>query len=78
MAAQSALQKVSHAVPHFVRTFAVKKMHEGSEKLARERGTRVTVDIVEEAAESFTPGRFKAKFAAIFESARLESEDDSS
>ncbi len=74
VAADNALQQVSHAVPHFVRTFAVKKMHEGAEKIARERGTRVTVDIVREAAESFTPGRFKAKFAAIFDSAELESE----
>jgi len=71
VAAQDALQKVSHAVPHFVRTFAVKKMHEGSEKIARERGTRVTVDIVREAAESFTPARFKAKFSAIFDAAEL-------
>ena len=70
--AESALQQVSHAVPHFVRTFAVKKMHEGSEKIAMERGTCVTIDIVRESAESFTPGRFKAKFAAIFDSAELE------
>jgi nitrogenase molybdenum-iron protein beta chain len=70
--AESALQQISHAVPHFVRTFAVKKMHEGSEKIARERGTRVTIDIVRESAESFTPGRFKAKFAAIFDAAELE------
>jgi hypothetical protein len=47
-------------------------MHEGSEKIARERGTRVTIDIVRESAESFTPGRFKAKFAAIFDAAELE------
>lgn len=74
VAAESALQQVSHAVPYFVRTFAVKKMHEGSEKIARERGTRVTVDIVREAAESFTPARFKAKFAAIFAAAELDGE----
>jgi hypothetical protein len=71
--AECALQQVSHAVPYFVRTFAVKKMHEGSEKIARER---VTVDIVREAAESFTPVRFKAKFAAIFAAAELEASQD--
>lgn len=70
--AEQALQKVSHAVPYFVRTFAVKKMHEVSENIARERGTSVTIDIVREAAEEFTPARFKAKFAAIFDSAELE------
>jgi len=74
VAAESALQQVSHAVPYMVRTFAVKKMHEGSEKIARERGTPVTIDIVREAAESFTPARFKAKFAAIFDSAELDGE----
>jgi light-independent protochlorophyllide reductase subunit B len=73
--AEEALQKVSHAVPYFVRTFAVKKMHEVSEKMARERGTGVTVDIVREAAEEFTPARFKAKFAAIFDSAELAASD---
>jgi light-independent protochlorophyllide reductase subunit B len=69
VAAEQALQKVSHAVPYFVRTFAVKKMHEVSEK-----GTNVTVDIVRDAAEEFTPARFKAKFAAIFDAAKLESD----
>ena len=75
VAAENALHQVSMAVPYMVRTFAVKKMHEGSEKIARERGTNVTVDIVREAAESFTPARFKAKFAAIFDSAELDNED---
>jgi hypothetical protein len=50
-------------------------MHEVSEKMARERGTGVTVDIVREAAEEFTPARFKAKFAAIFDSAELAASD---
>jgi light-independent protochlorophyllide reductase B subunit len=72
IAAEQALQQVSHAVPYFVRTFAVKKMHEVSEKIAREAGTSVTVDIVRQAAEEFTPARFKAKFAAIFDSAELD------
>lgn len=72
IAAEQALAKVSHAVPNFVRTFAVKKMHEVSEKMARERGTGVTIDIVREAAEEFAPARFKAKFAAIFDSAVLD------
>ena len=36
----------------------------------------MTVDIVREAAEEFTPARFKAKFAAIFASAELASEED--
>ena len=73
VAAEQALQEVSHAVPYFVRTFAVKKMHEASEQIARERGTRVTVAIVREAAKAFTPARFQAKFAAIFDAAELDS-----
>ncbi|MDJ0926023.1 MAG: nitrogenase component 1 [Gammaproteobacteria bacterium] len=72
VAAEQALHQVSHAVPHFVRTFAVKKIHEASQKLARERGTHVTVDVVRDAAESFTPARFHAKFAAIFDAAELD------
>lgn len=74
--AQQALQAVSHAVPYFVRTFAVKKMHEVSESIARKHGTQVTVKMVREAAEEFTPARFKAKFAAIFDSAELEDGKD--
>lgn len=74
VAAEQALQQISLAVPQFVRTFAVKKVYEASQKIARERGTRVTVDIVRDAAESFTPGRFHAKFAAIFDAAELDSQ----
>jgi light-independent protochlorophyllide reductase B subunit len=72
--AEQALQKVSHAVPYFVRTFAVKKIHGVAEKIAGERGTSVTVAIVREAAEEFTPARFKAKFSAIFAAAELDDE----
>ena len=74
IAAEQALAKVSHAIPNFVRTFAVKKMHEVSENIAREQGTSVTLAIVRQAAEEFAPARFQAKFSAIFDSAELDSE----
>jgi len=47
-------------------------MHEVSEKIAREQGTSVTLDVVRQAAEEFAPARFKAKFSAIFDSAELD------
>lgn len=70
--AEQVLQQVSHAVPYFIRAFAVKKMHTGSEELAQQRGTSVTVDMVREVSASFTPARFKAKFGSIFDAAQME------
>ncbi len=64
--AETALQKISEMIPHFVRAFAVKKLHQGCEEMAEEAGTSVTLSIVREAADKFTPTKFKAKFSAIF------------
>lgn len=65
--AEAALQKISEMIPHFIRAFAVKKLHRGCEELAKESGGPVTLDIVKAAADKYTPTKFKAKFSEVFE-----------
>ncbi|MCP4713695.1 MAG: hypothetical protein GY868_01150, partial [Deltaproteobacteria bacterium] len=65
--ADQALIKVSEMIPHFVRATAVKKLHQVAEQVAQERGSNVTLAIVQEVADKFTPTKFKAKFSAVFE-----------
>lgn len=67
MDAEQALTKISAMIPHFVRAFAVKKLHQVCEETAKERGTSITVDILRQAAEQHTPSKFKAKFSEVFE-----------
>lgn len=67
MAAEQAMIKVGEMIPHFVRSTALKKLHQEAEKLAQERGTNVTVVIFREVSDKFTPTKFKAKFSQVFE-----------
>ena len=59
--------KIGEMIPHFVRATALKKLHLVSEQTAQERGTKVTLAIMQEVADKFTPTKFKAKFSAVFE-----------
>jgi light-independent protochlorophyllide reductase B subunit len=77
--AEKALIKVSEMIPHFVRATAVKKLHQVAEQMAVDAGTNVTIDMVREVADKFTPTKFKAKFGAIFEEpgmAEAEAEEE--
>jgi len=65
--AEQALMKIGEMIPHFVRATALKKLHLVSEQTAQERGTKVTLAIMQEVADKFTPTKFKAKFSAVFE-----------
>ncbi len=67
IAAEEALMKVSEMIPHFVRSTAVKKLHQVAEQTAKERGSNVTVGIIQEVSDKYTPTKFKAKFSAVFE-----------
>ena len=65
--AEQALMKIGEMMPHFVRATALKKLHLVSEQTAQERGTKVTLAIMQEVADKFTPTKFKAKFSEVFE-----------
>jgi hypothetical protein len=64
--AEQALGRMAQLLPHFVRSIAIKKLHQVADGIAVERGTSVTLAILREVAERYTPTRFKAKFSTIF------------
>ena len=64
--AEQALGRMAQLLPHFVRSIAIKKLHQVADEIAVERGTSVTLAILREVAERYTPTRFKAKFSTIF------------
>jgi len=64
--AERALGKIAQLLPHFVRSIAIKKLHQVGDEIAVERGTSVTLAILREVADKYTPTRFKAKFSTIF------------
>ncbi len=64
--AEQALGRMAQLLPHFVRSIAIKKLHQVADGIAVERGTSVTLAILREVAERYTPTRFKAKFSTLF------------
>ena len=64
--AEQALGRIAQLLPHFVRSIAIKKLHQVADEIAVERGTSVTLAMLREVAERYTPTRFKAKFSTIF------------
>jgi len=68
--AEEAFIKVSEMIPHFVRATAMKKLHQVAEQTAQERGCAVTVAIIREVTDKYTPTKFKAKFSTVFENTR--------
>ena len=67
--AEQALVKIAEMIPHFVRATAVKKLHQVAEEAALDHGGRVTLAIMQEVADKYTPTKFKAKFSSVFETA---------
>jgi len=65
--AEQAMMKISEMIPHFVRSTAMKKLHQVSEQMAVDNGTNVTIEIVQEVSDKFTPTKFKAKFSEVFD-----------
>ena len=64
--AEQALGRMAQLLPHFVRSIAIKKLHQVADEIAVGKGTSVTLAILREVAERYTPTRFKAKFSTIF------------
>ena len=66
-AAQQAMMKVSEMIPHFVRATAMKKLQPVAEQMAKERNSSITLAIMQEVADKYTPTKFKAKFSSVFD-----------
>jgi len=64
--AERALGEIAQMTPHFIRSIAIKKLHQVADEIALERKTKVTLEILREVADKYTPTRFKAKYSTIF------------
>ena len=73
------MMKVSEMIPHFVRATAMKKLQQVAEQMAKERNSSITLAIMQEVADKYTPTKFKAKFSSVFdgvEGAPAEEEEE--
>ena len=76
--AERALGEIAQMTPHFIRSIAIKKIHQVADEIALERKTKVTLKILQEVANKYTPTRFKAKYSTLFsdmEGKRSEDEE---
>ena len=64
--AEQTLGKIAQLLPHFVRSIAIKKLHQVADEIAVEKNSKVTLKILQEVANKYTPTRFKAKFSTLF------------
>jgi hypothetical protein len=64
--AERALGRIAELLPHFIRSIALKKIHQVADEMAVERNTKVTLEILKEVTNKYTPTRFKAKYATLF------------
>ena len=64
--AERALGKISELIPHFFRSIAIKKIHQVADEIAVRGKTKVTLKILQEVANRYTPTRFKAKYSTVF------------
>jgi hypothetical protein len=74
--AQEALMKISEMIPHFVRATAMKKLQQVAEQMAKERNSSITLAIMQEVADKYTPTKFKAKFSSVFGDAAAGQADE--
>ena len=64
--AERALNRIAEMLPHFVRSIAIKKIHQVADDMAMERNSSVTMNILQEVTTKYTPTRFKGKYATLF------------
>jgi len=65
--AERALGKIAELLPHFVRSIAIKKIHQSADDIALKNNSKVTLQILQEVTEKYTPTRFKARYATLFD-----------
>ena len=76
--AERALGRIAELLPHFIRSIALKKIHQVADDMAVQRKSSVTLDILQEVSLKYTPTRFKSKYATIFSSIKEEEIGDES
>jgi len=64
--AERALGRIAEMLPHFVRSIAIKKIHQVADEIALQQNSSVTMTILQEVTRRYTPTRFKAKYATLF------------
>ena len=64
--AERALGRIAEMLPHFIRSIALKKIHQVADETAVQKKSSVTLGILQEVATKYTPTRFKSKYATIF------------
>lgn len=75
--AERALGEIAQMTPHFIRSIAIKKIHQVADEIAVEKNTKVTLKILQEVTNKYTPTRFKAKFSTVFTDMKESSKEDS-
>jgi light-independent protochlorophyllide reductase B subunit len=73
--AERALGRIAELLPHFIRSIALKKIHQVADETALQRNSPVTLEILQDVALKYTPTRFKAKYATIFNKTREAAAD---
>ncbi len=68
--AERALGRIAELLPHFIRSIALKKIHQLADKTALQRKSAVTLEILREVVMQYTPTRFKAKYTTVFSTAQ--------
>jgi hypothetical protein len=64
--AERALGRIAELLPHFIRSIALKKIHQVADEVAVQRQSAVTLEILQEVSMKYTPTRFKSKYSTIF------------
>jgi len=64
--AERALGRIAELLPHFIRSIALKKIHQVADDIAMQRKSSVTLEILQEVSMKYTPTRFKSKYTTIF------------
>jgi hypothetical protein len=64
--AERALGRIAELLPHFIRSIALKKIHQVADEVAVHRKSSVTLEILQEVSLRYTPTRFKSKYSTIF------------
>ena len=74
--AEKVLGRIAELLPHFIRSIAIKKIHQVADELAIQRHSSVTLSILQEVATKYTPTRFKSKYSTIFADIKEEINKD--
>jgi hypothetical protein len=60
--ARKAFVKVADMIPHFIKAIAVRKLQKKAEEIALQKGTKITMEIIRQVTDQYTPTKFKSKF----------------